>query len=198
MLHQFTWQQFLVAALILSLLWYGTLVLFFYRKEIREILRVKHRSAGPPEPLAHAWEEDYEDGLLMKEDNLIGKPALPEGMNQLSMTQFGFAADAGEPSVKAETGGNREQKKDFENETIEDNREKRLGLIPDVLEELKGIFDVLEKGEGNKQDLMSLFDLVRSKYPGVRDSAQEEALNNFIREHVLFPISDEELHSLWG
>ena len=198
MLHQFTWQQFLVAALILSLLWYGTLVLFFYRKEIREILRVKHRSAGPPEPLAHAWEEDYEDGLLMKEDNLIGKPALPEGMNQLSMTQFGFAADAGEPSVKAETGGNREQKKDFENETIEDNREKRLGLIPDVLEELKGIFDVLEKGEGNKQDLMSLFDLVRSKYPGVRDSAQEEALNDFIREHVFFPISDEELHSLWG
>jgi hypothetical protein len=181
MLHQFTWQQFLVAALILSFIWYGALILLFYRKRIQEILSGKHKRENQPESLAHAWEEDFEEEPLAEEENLMGKSALPEGMARLSMTQFGFAPGPGEPTVKQGVIKNWEQKKDFENETTDDGRERQLGLIPDVLEELKSIFHILETEQGNKEDFISLFGLVSSKYPKIKGTSNQQALNDYIR-----------------
>jgi hypothetical protein len=198
MLHQFTWQQFLVAALILSFIWYGAVILLFYRKQIREILRGKHKPGSVQEPLAHAWDEEFEDEPLPEDENLMGKSALPEGMTRLSMAQFGFAPSPGEPTFKQEVNKNWEQKKDFENETTDDARERQLGLIPDVLEELKSIFHILETEQGNKVDFISLFGLVSSKYPRIKGTSNQQALNDYIRENLPFSISDEELNSLWS
>lgn len=195
MLQHFTWQQFLVAALILSLIWYGAVILVFFRKQLQEILNGKRKPAGPPEPLPHAWEEDYEDEPV-NDDELMGKPALPEGMTRLSMAQFGFAPDVSETEVEQEANENWEE--DFEKETTDDDRDTRLGLLPDVLEELKTIFHILETEQGTKEDFISLFALVSSKYPKIRRTSNQRALNEYIRENVLFPISDEELDSLWA
>jgi hypothetical protein len=129
--------------------------------------------------LTHAWDEDFEDGPLADEENLIGKPVMPEGMSRLSMSQFGFA-----PNVK-------------ETEIEDDDRETQLGLIPDVLEELKSIFHILETEHGSKEDFISLFGLVSSKYPKIRKTSNQQALNDYIRENLVFKISNEELDSLW-
>src|SRR5260370_19594984 len=91
MLIHFTWQHFLVAALILYFIWYAMVILLFYRKEITDFLSGKRGPVKPSEPLPHVWEEDLENENFEDEDNLMGKPALPEGMSRLSMSQFGFA-----------------------------------------------------------------------------------------------------------
>jgi hypothetical protein len=179
MLHYFTWQAFLVAALILTLTWYAVVILLFYRKELNDFLSGNHPSAMQPEPLTHAWDEEFEDDPLADEENLIGKPVMPEGMSRLSMSQFGFA-----PNVK-ETA--------IEDEDIE----TKLGLIPDVLEELKSIFHILDTEHGGKEDFISLFSLVSSKYLKIRNTSNQQALNDYIRENLAFEISDEELDILW-
>jgi len=71
-------------------------------------------------------------------------------------------------------------------------------VVPDVLEELKSIFYILETRQGTKADFISLFGLVSAKYPNIKGTANQQALNDYIRENVLFPMSDEELDSLWN
>jgi hypothetical protein len=179
MLKHFTWPQFLVAAVILALIWYAGVILLFYRQEISNFLNGKRKSPAPPEPMQHHWEEDeaYEP-LTGEEDNLVGKPALPEGMSELSMAQFGFA-----PKVASQT--------------VEEDKDTQLGLIPDVIEELKSIFHILEIEGGGKADFISLFGLISTKYPKIRNTPNQQALNDYIRENLPFGISDMELNNLW-
>jgi hypothetical protein len=184
MLHYFTWQQFSIAALILSFSWYASVILLFYRKELHNFLSGKPASTGAAEPLAHVWDEDFEDEpLAEQEENLLGKPVLPEGMSRLAMSQFGFA-----PAVTAIT---------TEEAAGDDDRDTRLGIVPDVLEELKSIFHILESEDGNKADFISLFGLVSAKYPKIRNTPNQQAINDYIRENLPFDISDEELDNIW-
>ena len=176
-LQHFSWQQFLVAALVLSLIWYVALVLALYRGQLIDYLNGRRRPAAVPEPLRHEWDEELIDEAGAGE-SLMGRSALPEGMSRVSMSEFGFA-----PLVKASAR--------------DEDRETKLGLIPDVLEELKSIFHILETQQGTKQDFISLFGLVSTKYRSIKGTANQRALSDYIRENVLFPISDEELDNLW-
>ncbi|XHR95550.1 hypothetical protein ACFJIV_02255 [Mucilaginibacter sp. UC70_90] len=193
MLKHFTWQQFLVAALVLSIIWYAIVILLFYRQRIQDYLNGKHQSNIPPEPLGHAWDDEFEDEPLSNDDDLMGKPALPEGMTRLSMAQFGFAPRVSEGTIEQ---GN--WKEDFERENKDKKRERQQSVVPDVLEELKSIFHILETEQGTKEDFISLFGLVSAKYSNVKGTPNQQALNDYIRDNVLFPISDEELDNLWN
>ena len=190
MLKHFTWQQFLIAAFVLSIIWYTVVILLFYRQRIRDHLGGKQKTGNRSEPLGHAWDEEFEDEPLNDNGDLMGKSALPEGMTKLSMSQFGFAPRIKEPE---ENG-----KEDFKNEDADEGRERQQSVVPDVLEELKSIFHILETEQGTKQDFISLFGLVSAKYPNIKGTPNQQALNEHIRENVLFPISDEELDKLWN
>jgi hypothetical protein len=179
MLKHFTWQQFLVAALVLSIIWYTVVILLFYRHKIQDHLNGKSKGNNPPEPLGHAWDEEFEEEPLDNEDDLMVRSALPEGMSNLSMAQFGFAPKVSE-------------------EALDESRQRQQSVVPDVLEELKSIFHILETQQGTKEDFISLFELVSGKYPNIKGTANQQALNDYIRENVLFPISDEELDNLWN
>jgi len=178
MLHQLTWQQFLIAALILTLIWYGALALLFYRRQIREVWRGKEKVARPFAPVSKASMTEPEDEPGLEAEELMGKPAMPEGMSRVSMNLFGFA-----PLM--------------EEEGLADGKQRQRGLIPDVMQELKNIFHVLELERGTKADFIALFGLVSGKYPQIRGTPDEALLNEYIRDHVLFPISDGELEELW-
>jgi len=181
MFHQFTWQQFLVAALILSLIWYAALFLLFYRGRLKERLSGKKSSdrLGVREvPFPGAEEAEFQEAEST-EESLMGKPELPEGMARVGMHQTLFAERNPEVTNWMDEG-------------------RRLGLVPDVIEELKGIFQVLEQEQGTKQDFFELFAVVKGKYPGIYGTSEEKALNNYIRENVLFPVSDAELDALRG
>ena len=72
MLKHFTWQQFLVAALVLSIIWYTVIILLFYRHRVQDYLSGKSKDSNPPEPLGHAWDENFEDEPLDDENDLMG------------------------------------------------------------------------------------------------------------------------------
>jgi hypothetical protein len=109
----------------------------------------------------------------------MGRSALPEGMSNLSMAQFGFA-----PRIS--------------DKDLDESRQRQQSVVPDVLEELKSIFHIIETQEGTKQDFISLFGLVSAKYPNIRGTSNQQALNDYIRENLRLPISDDELNNLWN
>jgi len=172
-----SWQAFLVAAGLLSSLWYGVVLPLLYRRQLRDWLD-RSGKKNAVEPFRRDWEEELEDEALTAEEELLGKSKLPEGMSRVSMDMFGFA-----PEVE-----------------LEDSvfRERQQSLVPDVIEELKSIFHILEKEQGTKEDFFSLFALVKAKYAGIRGTASEQALNDYIRDQALFPVSDDELTQLWN
>lgn len=172
MLKHFTWQQFLIAALVLSCIWY-LIVALFYHEKLRGLFARKDNNLQGP--LKHVWEEEYDELPDDDKDNLLGKPVLPDGMSRISMNMFGFAPDMSGKAI-----------------------EEQQGLIPDVIEELKSIFHIIEKEQGTKEDFISLFGLVKAKYAPICDTPNQRALNDYIRENALFPISDDELTNLWS
>ena len=89
------------------------------------------------------------------------------------MSQFGFAQPAATDKVT------------------------QLGLVPDVLEELKIIFSILASEDGSKADFFSLFKTVKEKYPKITADPNIDSINIYIREHVPFHLSNEELEDLW-
>ncbi|MDR6941371.1 hypothetical protein [Mucilaginibacter pocheonensis] len=174
-LQHYTWHTFLVAALILTIVWYAVAIPTFFRKEIKDFLS-GNRKRVTPEPLTHEWDEEFEDEPFADDDEkMMGKSALPEGMSRLSMAQFGFA-----PRM-----------------IRDEDKDTQLGLVSDVLEELKSIFHILETEQGGKADFISLFGLVSAKYPKIRNTPNQQALSGYIRENLPFDISDEELDKLW-
>jgi hypothetical protein len=185
MLQHLSWQQFLVAALIFTSVWYIVIVLLLYRDEVQGFFKGGQETASPPEPLHQDWQDELEEENLLDEESLVGKAALPEGMERLRMDQFSFA----ESKVKTVPAA--------VEPTAQADKETRLGLVPDVLEELKTIFNILAQQDGSKADFFSLFKAVREKYPKISTATDTGSLNTYIREHVPFHISNEELENLW-
>jgi len=178
MLHFFTWQQFLIAALIFTIGWYVVIFFLFFKGKISNALPGRSKSKQP-ERLKREWEEDLEDDP--DDESLIGKQSLPDGVSEVEMHMLGFA-----PKVQKDAEHDKDEYRDME-----------LGIVPDVLEELKTIFHILEKENGKAEDFISLFSLVKAKYPKIRNTPNEEAINEYIRENLPFEISDEDLDSLW-
>lgn len=79
MLKSVSWQEFLLAAMVFTICWYGLVWLLFYQK--KKVL--------PDKPLPHKWETDVDD--LDEPESLLGKPALDEGEKVLEAEEFGFA-----------------------------------------------------------------------------------------------------------
>lgn len=179
MLQQFTWGQFLLASFVLSFLWYCFVVLFFYRRELFGLF-----ANGATEPLPHRWEKGVEaiqerravgDGVEMGLDGpdlLMGRSALPDGVAVLGMGQLAFSGNDG-------------------------GRYDQIGLVADVIQELKLIFAHLESEAGSKADFFRLLEKVKQDYGKIGAHPNVGAINEFIASHVPFHLSAEELENLW-
>ncbi|MBB2145773.1 hypothetical protein GM921_09765 [Pedobacter sp. LMG 31464] len=178
MLQQFTWGAFLLASFVLSFLWYCFVLLVFYRREVFGLF-----GDGLSERLPHRWEKGLEsleenaggglgEGRLVSSDSLMGRSAMPEGMAVLGMGQLSF-------------GGN------------PDGRYEQVGLVADVIQELKLIFARLEKEAGSKLDFFRMLEKVKEDYGKIGAHPNVGAINEFIAAHVPFHLSSEELENLW-
>jgi hypothetical protein len=176
MLQQFTWQQFLVATLVLTLIWYVGVILLFYRKELFGLLGGK-KIIGLDDRLPHRWEKGVDDLDVTNEEEpeLMGASKLPDGMSLTTSDAFGFS------------GG-----------VSDDSKMEQVGLVPDVLQELKGVFAKLSQNDGNKRDFMDMMGNVREKFPKIALSPNIGRINEFISEHAPFHLSAEELEDIWG
>lgn len=175
MLQQFTWQQFLVATLVLTLIWYVAVILLFYREELFGLVAEKK---GPAlnDRLPHRWERGVDELEVDTEEGpeLMGASKLPDGMSLTTSDAFGFSGDG--PL---------------------DRKMEQIGLVPDVLEELKAVFAKLSQSDGNKRDFMDMMTGVREKFPKIASSPNIGRINSFISDHAPFHLSAEELEDIW-
>ena len=175
MLQQFSWQSFLIAALILSLIWYAAVLLFFYKTQFRIPGSSGTQTSGP---LTHRWDKDIEElssdaaGGATESDDLMGKPKVTQGVENVQISTIGFA-------------------------TEEDRRYDQIGLIPDLLEELKLLFSILDQNGGGKQEFFLGIEEINRKYPSVGSHPGISGVNNYIVQHALFALSADELDNLW-
>lgn len=166
MLNALTWQEFLLAALVLSVLWYAGVGLLFYRGEISGFLSGRGKSV---EPLAHSWEDQVDE----LEADLVGATAGESGVSVLEADEFSFVP---RKSV--------------------DRSLDPLGDLADVQQEIKSICLVLEMEDGTKADFFALFAMIREKYPKVFVGGVRVELAEFIVEHLPFELSEDELAGL--
>jgi hypothetical protein len=192
MFQEFTWQQFLVAAMVLSALWVLGVWLIYWRPLSRGGLnggRGKGRFDGE-DALPHSWEDEVDElsginahnALNAPDDGLMGKPALEHGVSVLEADEFSFSP--------LEERGERE-------EPVARGVQGLLDELDDAQEEIKSIVRILEKEDGTKEDFFALFEVVRLKYPRLAASELLGEMNDFISEQVPFYLSEQELDSLW-
>lgn len=180
-LHQFSWQQFLIGALLLTFSWYVFIGVLYFRKETVALFSGKQRAgvrklAGVVDGKRLVLEDGDDDGLL-------GAAREPEGINTVAMNEFSFAG-AGHTRAAEEV-------------SEEDLRGIQLGLVPDLMEELKTIFYRLERDGGGREDFVALFEPVAAKFEPVITSPAYSAVNAFILDNVPFALSEAELKAMW-
>lgn len=159
----------MLAAVALLVLWYVGLAVLFRKRSPGSGLG----SSGGSAPLPHGWQEEVDE--LSDSAELMGKSVPDHGVSIVEAEEFSFS----------------------ECEELPDQSEQ-LGLIPDLQQEIKSVCALLAEQDGTKEHFFSLFSLVRDKYPKVNSAAARIGLNVFIREHVPFHLSDEELEDLWN
>lgn len=170
-LKSFSWQHFILATLVLGIIWYVSIWLYYHRKG-----KTPLDAQDPSKPLPHRWDQHVDE--LSQSDSLIGQPTLEPGVQVVEAADFSFAD-------KSETFN------------VVDNSHQ-IGLVPDVLQEIKAICTILEEKDGNKEDFFAMFEMVKVKYPQIINYSATKELNQFIREHVPFHLSAEELEGLWN
>lgn len=179
MLQQFTWGQFLLASFVLSFLWYCFVILVFYRNEVLGLFgnggsaeRLPHRWEKGVESLEHSADAGLDGDSLGAPDSLMGRSAMPDGMAVVGMGQLSFSGNS-------------------------DGRYEQVGMVADVIQELKLIFGRLESDAGSKVDFLRMLEKVKGDYGKIGAHPNVGPINQFIVSHVPFHLSVEELENLW-
>ncbi|WP_439695865.1 hypothetical protein ACFGVS_23825 [Mucilaginibacter sp. AW1-7] len=161
MLQLFTWQQFLIAAWVFSLIWLVVILLLFYRKEVFAFL-----SGSKPkvDPLKHAWQDDFEEGP----DDLMGKVAEPDGVSVVNQNHFSF--------LPPET---------FDAAQVADDAGQAAEVLQtdlfDLMEDVKQLFDSKEL---DKTDLIEAVNAEVRRYPRLRKSNLLETFYLMVADQV--------------
>ena len=186
MLQQFSWGAFLIAAIVLNLVWYFFVGLVFYRAEVMAFLGRGDGDAGgvgaggvgrAGKLQALGEVKDGYDGAIEREVDaaLMGSSRLPEGVEVKGSAEVRFAASA----------------------SGEDSRYDQVGLVADVVEELKELFAALEQKHGDKRDFFVMLARVKEDYGPLGGHPSVGALTGFVVERAPFHLSPDEVDNLW-
>lgn len=170
MLQQFTWSHFLIAAAIFTVLWYLILLLTVFRQDV---LAYVSPGVGGKEKGSETVDSGTAKESPISAPDLMGKSKLPDGLETVRMSKLNFVQ-----GFNSADDGN-------------------LGIVPDVLQELKEVFSTLESEDGNKKDFFALVGMISEKYGSIGTHPNITQINDFIRERAPFAITDEELENIW-
>lgn len=174
MLQQFSWTQFLIYFAVFSGLWYLGLFATVYRKDVLILLgKAQADSPGFQSKVSVPAQQ------IISEDDLMGKSKLPEGLEVVGMEQIAFSSE------NAVT------------RSAEDEKFEQLGLVSDVLSELKEVFSLLATEDGTKNDFLEMVTIINEKYGRIGSNPNIGQINAFIQQHAPFAISATELDNLW-
>lgn len=178
MLQQFSWGQFLIAAALLSVLWYLFVVVLFYRHQLKAFLGIDSDEFNGREvqgSLGKACKVGLRDDEIEREVDaaLMGSSRLPDGVEVKSSGQVSFSALEG------------------------NGKYDQVGLVADVVQELKLVFSELEKSAGDKRDFFRLLERVKEEYGPLGGHPSVGALTTFIVESASFHLTQGEVENLW-
>lgn len=181
MLQQFSWGAFLIAAALLFFLWYVFVLLVFYRAELNAFLGgglARDVGAGVSGGLSKAGSlGNLSGGDEANETEvdaaLMGTSRLPEGVEVKSSSQVAFSAPD------------------------ENWRYDQVGLVADVVQELKLVFSELERRAGDKLEFFRLLEKVKEEYGPLGGHPSAGALTGFIAERAPFHLTADEKDNLW-
>lgn len=165
---------------VLNLMWYVFVVLVFYRAEVMAFLgggdgvtiggdRVQRKTQS----LGKTSKND--DNRIEREVDiaLMGTSRLPDGVEVKSSAQVSFSALDGE------------------------GKYDQVGLVADVVQELKTVFSELEKRAGDKKDFFRLLGKLKEEYGPLGGHPSVGALTGFIVERASFHLTADEIDNLW-
>ena len=187
MLKGLTWEQFCWFSAVLGFLWYGAVVLLCYRREVLALFGARPvglagsgRGAGvigtgSLGKKASIGGSGLGDAVELEVDSLMGKPVLPVGVSVLGMDQVAFVAG---PSV-VDPG-------------------EQVGLVADVVEDLKGIFAQLEREAGGRAEFFVLLAGLKEVYGKIGGHPSIGAINEFVVEHAPFEVMVQEMEGVWS
>ena len=182
MLQQFSWEHFLIAMVVLNLVWYVFVGLVFYRADVMALLGggadngIRLRGdLGKGEAQSKSKAPNPNDEQIEREVDaaLMGSSRLPDGVAVKSSAQVSFSASDG------------------------DGKYDQVGLIADVVQELKEIFLELEKRAGDKKDFFRLLGKLKEEYGPLGGHPSVGALTGFIIERASFHLTADEIDNLW-
>jgi hypothetical protein len=184
MLHQFTWQQFLVAAAVLTLVWYGLWFVFWNLKgkgAARAGSSGNGGHAAGAEKLPHHWERGVD---VLSDDNLMGVAQEPEGLSRVGMDQFSFAPHEEIPKVTERPAA--------------DSSSFLQRTVADFLEELKLVFDYAARYKKGQPAFLEHLQALLGRYPEIRQSPNwpdiVAHISELAREQLPFSVSAREIH----
>lgn len=184
MLKGLTWEQFCWFSAVLGFLWYGAVGLLCYRREVMAFFGARPAGLGGSGPgtgigpVGTMEKKDVNGGsgaADLEGGSLMGKPALPVGVSVLGMDQVSFVAG---PAVV--------------------DRVEQVGLVADVIEELKGIFAQLEREAGGRAEFFVLLEGLKETFGGIAGHPSIGAINAFVVENAPFELSMKELEGVWS
>lgn len=157
--------------MLITLIWYAGVILLYYRKELKAFIDRKPVKVPARDPLPHRWEGKVDELPPEPEDELMGRSKMPDGMSVIGIEEIQFA----NPETKTD----------------------HLGLVSDVIEEVKMIFKILVQEDGNKQDFLKMIAEIKNRYPKIGSNSSLPQINEYIISNASFHISPEELENLW-
>lgn len=181
MLQQFSWGYFLIAMIVLNLVWYVVVLLVFYRSELMAFFGGGFGGGIPMNngDRAHKTQAsgrsitDVKQIELEVDQALMGGSRLPDGVQVKSSSEVNFSASGS------------------------DGKYEQVGLIADVLQELKLVFFELEKKSWEKMDFFRLLERVKEQYGPLAGHPSVAALSDFIVERAPFHLTKDEIDNLW-
>jgi hypothetical protein len=166
MLHAMTWKQFGIAVFSAGLLYYLIILFKYYRREISAFCSGDKTVKPSPDVAARS---DYSP--------VFGEAKVDEAeMNLVDSEDLEFAPE------EYATGDN------------DKNKTLLLGGLADFMQELKTLIRITIEGEDSKDNFLSLFRLIASKYSQLLDGSFNQSIISYVLDCDLpFNISQNEL-----
>lgn len=184
MFSSITWESFLVTVLVLVGGYYCIATLLLYHKEITSFFKQKQT---PPSEQEHPTETDEPES-----NSLIGSISHEESwLNQRSSLVnteeivFDEAESTEIPEEIAESG----------------KQDLLTGSVADLMEEIKTLLQLVKECGSNKEECASLFQPLFQRYPHIKNTSYQAAINRHICEEsksqFSFNIEPLDVRSWW-
>jgi len=192
MFYQLTWQQFLVAAAVLTLVWYSVLFVSWYLR--RRAAGGSGRAVMAQAGLPHRWEKGVDqlsEGDGSDDDDLMGKSQEVEGFRRVSASELRFA----EAVIGARPGIVEEV--NYPSVAVADQPGFLQGTVADFLEELKPVFDYAARYKKGLPVFLEHLQALVERYPEIRQSANWEAVVAhvvaLVKEQLPFEVTAQQI-----